>query len=44
MHYKIISMINFLQVSNKLNIFINSCKAKNFEQIKMTQANKIDIS
>ena len=35
MHYKIISMINFLQVSNKLNIFINSCKAKNFEQIKI---------
>ena len=34
-HYKIISMINFLQVSNKLNIFINSCKAKNFEQIKI---------
>ena len=34
-HYKIISMISFLQVSKKLDMFVNSFKGKNLEQIEV---------
>lgn len=34
-HYKIISMISLLQVSKKLDMFVNSFKAKDFAQIEV---------
>ncbi|MDN5082610.1 ankyrin repeat domain-containing protein [Aliarcobacter butzleri] len=34
-HYKIISMISFLQVSNKLDMFVNSFEINQIEQIKL---------
>jgi len=34
-HYKMISMISLLQVSKKLDIFVNSFKPKDFEQIEV---------
>ncbi|MFW3372288.1 ankyrin repeat domain-containing protein [Aliarcobacter butzleri] len=34
-HYKMISMISFLQVSNKLDMFVNSFEINQIEQIKL---------